>query len=625
MDPRLLKYYNQELQFLRESGGEFAKDYPKIAARLGLDGFECADPYVERLLEGFAFLTARVQLKLDAQFPRFTQNLLQTVFPNYIAPTPSMLVAQMHPDSGEGSLADGVKVPRGSSLKSQVGKGDQTACDYRTSQHVTLWPLEVAEAEYFRYTGAVASVDIPPIDGVKAGIRIRLKTTAGLTFNRLSLNSLRFYLRGLDEIPMHLYEQFLGNCLGFVARPTKLPAKWHVVGKKDGVKRVGFSNDEAMLPAKPSGFSGHRLLHEYFAFPSRFMFVDVEGLRPAAAQCDDTEIDLLILFDRSNPALEGKVEADQFLLHCTPAINLFPKKADRIHLNDKDYQYHVLPDRTRPMDYEVYDVTGVTGYGSGAEKEQTFLPFYAVRDMNNFLDHRAFFCIHREPRQLSAKQKASGPRSSYVGSEVYLSLVDSREAPFRSDLRQLATNTYCTNRDLPLQMPVGIGRTDFTMGAGAPVDSVRVVSGPTRPRTPFAFGEQGWRLVSHLSLNYMSLVDNDEVQGAAALRQLLGLYGDVSEAATRKQVEGLKSVQAAPITRRLMSDFGVSYARGMEVTVNLDEAAFEGSGVFLLGAVLDEFFSRYVAINSFTETVIRTLDRGEVARWPARIGKQTIL
>src|SRR3954469_12888040 len=173
MDPRLLEYYNRELQFVREMGAEFAQAYPRIAARLGMDGLECTDPYVERLLEGFAFLTSRVQLKLDAEFPRFTQSLLETLYPHYLAPTPSMVVVQLQPDLGEGALADGVTVARGSALKSLVSKGEPTACEYRTSQDVTLWPVSIAEAQY--YTRDLAALELPSnIPPTKAALRLRL-------------------------------------------------------------------------------------------------------------------------------------------------------------------------------------------------------------------------------------------------------------------------------------------------------------------------------------------------------------------------------------------------------------------------------------------------------------------
>ena len=211
MDPRLLKYYNHELQHLREMAGEFALEYPKIAGRLGLDSIECADPYVERLLEGFAYLSARVQLKVDAEFPRFTQHLLDIVYPHYLAPTPSMAVVQLQPDLMEGSLNEGFLIAKATPLRSNIGKGEQTACEYRTAHDLTLWPIELVEAEYLSGPGAVANLGVPSLPGLKAGIRLRLKATAGLTFNQLKLNNLPLYLRGTGELPMQILEQLLVN------------------------------------------------------------------------------------------------------------------------------------------------------------------------------------------------------------------------------------------------------------------------------------------------------------------------------------------------------------------------------------------------------------------------------
>ena len=204
MDRRLLDYYNRELQHVREVGAEFAREFPKIAGRLELEGFECADPYVERLLEGFAFLAARVQLKIDAEFPRFTQHLLETIYPGYLAPIPSMAMVQFQPDPSEGSLMAGVPVPRGSALRSVPGKGEVTACEYRTAHEVTLWPIEIKEVEYFRYSGAAASLGVPALPGVKAGLRIRLKTTGGLRFDQLALERLTLHITFLKKLTLSI-------------------------------------------------------------------------------------------------------------------------------------------------------------------------------------------------------------------------------------------------------------------------------------------------------------------------------------------------------------------------------------------------------------------------------------
>jgi type VI secretion system protein ImpG len=621
MDPDFLRYYDRELQFIREMGAEFARDFPKIAGRLGLEGFECADPYVERLLEGFAFLVARVQLKLDAEFPTFTQHLLEMVYPHFLAPVPSMAVVRFQPDLTAGDLREGFPIRRGSALRSVLGKGDRTACEYRTSADLTLWPIELVEAKYLA-TAAAGAVVPRRMKDVKAGIRFRFRTTAGLTFDQLPLDSLRVYLRGGNGLRMQIYEQLLAHAVSVVVQPAGTAASWQEVLPKERIRRGGFDDHEALLPYGPRSFQGYRLLQEYFAFPERYLFVDFVGLRQSVARCAGAELELIVLLDQSGLLTEDAFDASYFSLFCAPAINLFPKPADRIHLTDRVDAYHVVADRTRPMDFEVYGVTKVLGFGPRGELEQEFLPFYCSQDLASGREHRAYYTLQREPRLLSVNQQRRGPRSSYVGSEAYVALVDADEAPYRHDLRQLAVDTLCTNRDLPLHLPLGRGNTDFTMEMSAPVESVRCVAGPTKPRATSRKGDAAWRLISHLSLNYLTLSDTDPAQGAAGLRELLELYGDIGEAAIKKQVEGVKSISARPVTRRLPSSGPVTYARGLQIALTLDDTAFEGSGVFLLGAVLECFFAKYVSINSFTETIVTSTERGEVMRWPARIGQR---
>ncbi len=625
MEPRFLRHYNRELQYIREMGAEFAQEFPKIAGRLGLEGFECADPYVERLLEGFAFLAARIQFKLDAEFPRFTQHLLEAVYPHYLAPTPSMAVVQLQPDLTEGALAEGFTVPRDSILRGILGKGDRTACEYRTAHNVSLWPLQLTKAEYLPTGATLARAGIPDIPGSRAGIRLCLRTTAGLTFNKIALDTLNLYVRGSEELPMHIYEQLFANGSAVVVRPSKRTSTWHEVLDKRHVKRVGFGDEEALLPIGPQSFQGYRLLHEYFSFPARFMFVELTGLASAVQRCEETEMEVVVVLDRSDPDLEDVLDVSHFALFSTPAINLFPKRADRIHLDARQHEYHLVPDRTRPMDLEVHSVNRVLGHGTRPEHEQAFHPLYALQETGVHRQRRAYYVVRRERRMLSARQRLKGPRSSYVGSEMFLTLVDADEAPYSPDLKQLSLSVLCTNRDLPLHMPVGKGKTDFTLESGAPVDAVRIVSGPSAPRTSWAEGDPTWRLISHLTPNYLSLLDKDDEQGAAALRELLTLYSDVGDAASRSQIEGVRSVQSVPVTRRLPLPGPISFGRGLQITVTCDEIAFEGAGVFLLGAVLERYFARYVSINSFTETVLRTVARGEIMRWTTRAGQRHLM
>ncbi len=627
-NPRLLRYYSQELQHLREVGGEFAAQYPKIAGRLGLEGFDCADPYVERLLEGFAFLTARVQMKIDAEFPRFTQHLSEIVHPHLLAPTPSMAIVQLQPDLSNPALSAGYQVPRGSSMRSVLGKDDVTACEYRSAHALTLWPVELAEARFFTHGGSIAGVEanLPP--GVKAGLRLRLRTTNGAPFNTLALQQLDLHLRGADDLPGRILEKLLGSVEGVLVLPRPAgganPA-WHRLLPKTALQPRGLREDDALLPSGQRSFQGYRLLQEYFAFAQRFMFVEVNGLGPAARACAERELEIILLLNRGDARLEQTLDVSHFALNCTPVVNLFQRRADRINLSGEQYEYHVLVDRTRPMDFEVHGVESVTGYGSGADAEQSFHPLYSARDLQSSLPEQAFFQVRREPRVVSQRQRARGPRSSYVGSETFIAIVDAAEAPYRHSLRQLGLNVWCTNRDLPLSMPLGIGKTDFILDDGGPVQAIRVLGGPSQPLPSFAEGSVAWRLINQLSLNYLSLVDNDPDEGAHALRELLALYCHPLDLASQRQVEGVRSIASKAITRRMPTPGPITFGRGLEITVTMDDAAFEGAGAFVLGGVLSHFFSQYVSINAFTETVIRTVGRGEIMRWPARGGACAIL
>jgi type VI secretion system protein ImpG len=625
MDPRLLQYYNLELQHLREMGAEFAQQFPKVAARLGMSGLEVADPYVERLLEGVGFLAARVQLKLDAEFPRFTQALLEILYPHYLAPTPSMLVAQLKPDPGEPNLATGFTVPRGSLMHSALTPDDATSCEFRTAQDVTLWPVEIVSASYFSFAPDLPLNALPIASRIRGGLRLRLKATAGLKFRQLTLDRLPVYLTGREDVVRILYELCLGAGLGMLVLPAKNPAPWQEFTGAASIRPKGFADTDALLPVTLRSFQGYRLLQEYFAFPARYHFVELAELSRALSRADGDEVEVVLLFSRGDATLERVVDASNFALHCTPAINLFHKRVDRIHVGESAFEYHVVPDRTRPQDFEIFEVTDVVGYGSGSEGEQKFRPFYSAYSGDAGHQHTAYFTTRREPRLMSATQKRRGARSSYVGTEVFLSLVDSAQAPFSGDLRQLSVQALCTNRDLVLQMPVNRGKSDLVLDAAAPLVGIRVVSGPSRPTAPLVDGAVAWRAISHLALNYLSLVDGTAQEGAAALRDLLSLYAVGSDVSARRQIEGIRSAQVARVVRRLPTPGPIAFGRGLEVTLKVDDLAFEGGSAFLLGSVLSQYFSRYVSINSFTETVLRSDNRGEINRWGPRWGVRPTL
>lgn len=618
MDKNFLRLYNEELQYIREMSGEFAAEYPKIAGRLGLDreGKEaCADPFVERLLEGFAFLTARVRRKFDAEFPRFSQALLETIYPHYLSPTPSMLVARVQPELTDGALLAGHTFPRGTVLRSRLGKNERTACEFTTGHEVTLWPLVLAEAQY--YTRDLGTLALPADCQARAALRLRFEITAGGNTGALRhLPHLDLYIRGNDELPVKIFEQLIGRQAGGLVRPVepgRVPTNRRL--PTPVTERVGFSENEALLPPSPRTFEGYRLLQEYMAFPQRFLFARVKGIGEALAGSKSTAFDVVLLFNAAEPLLEGRIDKSSFDLFCTPAINLVRRRADRIQLDDRTYEHQVIVDRTRPLDFEVYRVDRVVGIGAKSDEQQEFRPFYGSRGGSTV--GGAYYSTHRVVRTLTQNEKRFGKTASYTGSEVYLSLVDSESAPYSTDLRQLAVEVMVTNRHLPLTMG---DLVEFTTDGGGPVQSVRCVTGPTPPRPSFIDGEILWRLISHLSLNYLSLDSSGPADRPVAFREMLRLYADPGDRMLIKQVEGVQAVTVKPVVRRVDTLGPVTFVRGSEVTLRLDETAFEGSGIFVFGAVLERFLTRYASINSFTETVIASPQRGEVMRWPIQTG-----
>ena len=620
MNPHLLEYYNRELTYLRELGQEFSEQHSKVASRLGMNGVEVADPYVERLLEGFSFLTARIQLKMDAEFPRFSQRLLEVLYPHYLAPTPAMAIVQIRPRMCEGTLAEGFPVPRNSIMHSSVGKDEQTVCEFRTSHDVTLWPLEILDASC---TGAPPDLPLGslPLDGVvKGALRIRLKTIGAAKLAQLNLDRLTFYLSGTDNIATRLYEYIFAHGLGVIGCETQRPVQWIDFLPQTYITPEGLDASQAMLPYQACAFQGYRLLHEYFAFPSRFQFFTLCGLKKLISQAKGDTLDLTILLDCPVGELEQLVDKKQLALFCTPAINLFPKRGDRIAINALRHEHHVVVNRTQPLNYEVYAVTGVTGHAEEAGADRIFRPFYASLDADEGI-HGAYYSVRREPRILSDSARRSGTRSNYIGSEVFVSLVDQYEAPYGGSLRHLSVDTLCTNRDLALLTPLG-GHSDLTIATSAPVDAIKILRGPSMPTPALAEGAATWRLISHLKLNYLALTDLDKREGAKTLREILSLYVLLADGALKKQIDAVLGVELKPITKRLPQKGPIVFGRGVSVDVTVDESLFAGASPFLFGTVIENFFARHVAINTFTETSLRSLQRGEIARWEPRIGKR---
>lgn len=628
MDTRLLKHYEGELAFMRDMGAEFALAYPKIAARLGMDGVEVVDPYVERLLEGVAFLSARVQLELELQYPNLTSHLLEIVYPHYLAPTPSMMVAAFEPDMQNPALADGFKMQRGTELRSVLGEDDRTPCIFRTGREVTLWPIRLSEAEYIGSRGELVAAGVAVTQDARAAIRLRLSRADGLPISDLSMDDLVLFLNGQEGRHWDLHELLCTQFAGLAARSADRRADWVTHLTRGRLEPRGFERDEALLPTPAQSFDGYRLLQEYFAMPERFHFVELKGLALALGRAKGQDVDIYILLKEGNEDVAPGVTPDAFTLNAVPAINLFSRRCDRVHVTETDVEQHVVVDRTAPLDYEIFSIQSVNGIQSDGEPDLAFRPFYSQDDLTAAGEaHSAYFTQSRKLRQRTERERLKGARTSYLGSEHYVTLVDAKQAPYPASLDQLAVLAMVTNRDLPLILPTG-AKNAFTLPSGGPIKGITTPVNPTRPRPSMAQGDTAWRLISHLSLNYLSIAESTQqggTDGAAVLRELIGIYTPEGDRVLGKQLEGLAGVSTRPIVRRMTDEVLSTAVRGLEITLTFDESFYEGTSVYLIGAVLERFFRKHVTINSFTETVLSTQQRGEIMRWRPAKGQGRII
>ena len=636
MNERLLAYYEEELRHLREMGGEFATAFPKVASRLGLNAFACSDPYVERLLEGFSFLSARVRLEIDAQFPRFTQHLADMIYPGLLAPTPSMAVVEFEPDRTHPALARGLPVPRGTALMSRLDRSVATRCEFRTAHALTLLPLRLTQANYRPFDCLPTGLDCRLSNTPKAMLTLRFEWDRGARPDVSHLDCLSLHLRGEHGLAERLYLRMTGNvCGGFVrigngrdGRCTPLPAPC-VVAK-------GFDDAEAMLPVSGGPYRGCRLLREYFACPARFSFIEILDLRSAIASVPAPaleSLDIVLLLGTFDESLMTSVDESNFALHCTPAINLFPTRADRVTVDDRRFEHHVVVDRTRPFDHEVFAVEGIDGYVTAQAQPQRFTPFYRARDAGPGERAAGYFQARRMPRLLCPSEHASASNAPYPGSEVFVALVDPSEAPYAANVGQLGIDVLCTNRHLPLSMPVGEGDTDFTGGADLPaIERIRCIVGPSAPRPPLAEQAGLWRLLDMLSASRLPLMERADGDGyraaqcdARALRQWLSTLCPPGNEAGLRQIALLRQANMRTITRRLPLPGPVCFGRGLEITLSFDDAAWAGAHASVFSAVLARALADYLPINQFAETVARTPTHGVVARYPAQVGRCEIL
>jgi type VI secretion system protein ImpG len=609
----LLLYYERELSFLRQMGAEFADKYPKIASRLVLEPDKCEDPHVERLVEAFAFLAARVHLKIDDEFPEITEALLSIVYPHYIRPIPSMSIAQFLVDTAPGGITAAQKIAAGTMLNSRPVAG--VPCRFRTSYETMVYPLIVGEADW-RTPDRLS----PPIKSLEAAgaIRIELRCPPEVAFDKLGVSSLRFYLSGESNLTHTLYELLFCNCVQIVVRDLRPNSKVPPVFlRPDALRPVGFAEEEAMMPYPRRSFLGYRLLQEYFVFPEKFLFFDLTGLEAAWAGGIKGAAEIVILISPfENPdrrqLLELGVSSRTFRLNCSPIVNLFQQTAEPILLDQRKYEYQVTPDVRRPNALEVFSVDEVMSIDPASHELIRYEPFYSYRHSTVRERKETFWLASRRP---------SGRRDD-EGTEVYLSMVDLSTRPVRPDVDTLTVKTTCTNRDLPSRLPFGNENGDFELEGGAAIKRIIALKKPTSTVRPPIGKSALWRLISHLSLNYLSLVE----EGKASLQEILKLYSFTGSAFSEKQIEGILTLSSRRHFARVISENGIAFVRGTEVEMEFDEDQFVGGGVFLFASVLEAFLGLYVSLNSFSQLVARTRQRKEVLKhWPPRAGQRILL
>lgn len=611
MADELLPYYEKELAYIRQLGVAFAKEHPKIAGRLGINADTIEDPHVSRLIEGFAYLNARIQHKLDDDFPELSDAMLNVVFPHYQRPIPSMAITQFTPERDQ--LDDRYTIARGTLLETEHFQGEH--CRFTLCYGVDLYPVTVAKAQLIgRPFTTPGSASMRGAGGV---LKISLETFAPeITFPAIAMESLRFYLRGQPQHVHPLYQLLLSECVGLVlsapdqgSQPVYLPPEL--------IQAVGFDLADGMLPYPPSSFIGYRLLTEYFTFPEKFMFVDFTRLREHIPEDTEGKLDLYVYLSSSDVELEHNIDAATFALGCGPAINLFKHKADPIRLDHTQLEYQIIPDARRPSGFEVYSVDKVTASTPAGDKTE-LLPFYGLNHEHKDSDQHAFWYAARRGAKLGDQERDDG-------TDVFINLVDIEFNPNIPDERTLSLALMCSNRDQAAKLPYNLDHPKLQcVDSAPPCEKIRFVTPPSKTVRPPLRNQARWRLISHLNLNHLSLTGGESA--TKALKEILRLYDFKDSSVSKGLVESVSSVQARQISAPLTIDGHATLCRGIEVEIVLLEELLTGSSSYLYASVLEHFFALYCSVNSFTRVLVRLNNKeGYLKKCPPRAGERVFL
>ncbi|WP_432723261.1 type VI secretion system baseplate subunit TssF [Jeongeupia wiesaeckerbachi] len=593
IDPLLLDYYQRELTWLRHAGADFAAHYPKVARRLDLSGEESTDPHVERLLEGFAFLNARLQRRLDDDFSQLTDALLEQLYPYALRPMPSAGIVQFEPDATKGSLVEGYAIPRDTALYATTNTGD--SIHFRTTAPVTVWPIEISEVSLLPTEEAQG---LTSMGDARAALRLRIRCQAPHRWSELKLTSLRVHLAGSPISAATLYDLMCAHAIGVFVAPEGMPARY----QPDALpKPVGFDTDDALLPLEDGVLPAYRLLLEYFAFPAKFMFFDLPIRIPADA---GEHLELVIAFDRA-PSQRLTLRPSDIALGCCPGLNLFPRTSEPLRPDGTRSEYRLVADSHRESSHEIYAVRQLrAGNNEGAYVAPAYFEFSHGMQATGTWWHA---------------RRVSGVTRGRPGSEILVTWVDENFDPDSTPNHTLTAELLCTNRGLAEGLPAG---TSLSFQRTGPVARARLLSKPT-PQTPAPLaGASRWRLISQLSLNHLSLVE--DAQPLAALQEILALYNLNDSQTARQQITGITRLE----TRRAVAHVGRQawrgWRNGLEVRLTLDEVNFTGTSRVLFSGVVGHFLAQYASINRFVRTVLVEQDR-DIKTWQPLVGDPLIL
>lgn len=608
----LLLYYERELTYIRQMAANFAERYPKVASRLVLEPDKCEDPHVERLLEGFAYLAARVHLKIDDEFPELTEAILGIVYPHFIQPLPSMSVVEFELDPEKGKLDKGLLVPAGSILYSKPVQG--VPCKFRTCYDLNLYPVTATSAEFATPDRLRPALKAPD---AQYSIPVRFTAPADVDLSKLSLDKLQLYLNGESAVIHSLYEVLCSRVTRILIRNPKQPRQAPIEIPVSSIRPMGFEKNEGVLDYPGRSFLAYRLLQEFFAFPEKFFFLELSGLEAVLAQGFTNEFEVIFLVSRIDSEdvrlrLENGINAATFRTTATPVINLFPQTCEPILLDQKRSEYAIIPDVRRMNALEIHSIAEVNSIDLDHQTIITYEPFYSIRHAQLSHKQQTFYIATRR----------QSPRANDDGTDMYLSLVDLSFRPIHPKQDSITVKTFCTNRDLPSRLPFGSESGDFELEMSAPLKRIVALLKPTSTLRPAIGKNIYWRLVSHLSLNYLSLVE----EGKEALQQILNLYNITNSPYSERVISGISSLKSRRKFARLVSDDGIAFARGFEVEMEFDEEQFVGGGVYLFASVLERFLANYASLNSFTQLTARTVQRKEPLRqWPPRAGQKILV